>query len=101
MANARQLDKKKWILQSYKNGMRKTFRGTSRAEVEKAERDWLNDLEMYGSELRKTNANLETLMHEHLFTNIKIKVGENCFERYMSSYNTYFKNNKFCQRNIN
>lgn len=100
MANARQLDKKKWILQSYKNGIRKTFRGTSRAEVEKAERDWLKDLEIYGSELRKTNSTLEILMYENLFTNVKIKVGEAGFERYMSSYNTYFKENKFCQKNI-
>lgn len=100
MANARQLDKKKWILQSYKNGIRKTFRGSSRAEVEKAERDWLNDLEMYGAELRKTTSTLEVLMYENLFTNIKIKVGETGFERYMSSYNTYFKENKFCQKNI-
>lgn len=100
MANARQLDKGKWILQSYKNGKRKTFRGKCRREVENLERDWLNDLEMYGKELKKDKVKLCSLMHEHLFVNIKPTVSAGTFERYMSAYNTHIKESHIGSRDI-
>lgn len=100
MANARQLEPKKWILQSYKNGIRKTFRGTSRGEVEKAERDWLNDLETYGKELKNDKVKLSSLIYENLFVNIKPNVSMGTFERYMSTYNTHIKDADICNKDI-
>lgn len=100
MANARQLDKKKWILQSYKNGIRKTFRGSSRGEVEKAERDWLKDLETYGKELKRDKAQLSSLMYEQLFVNVKPNVSSGTFEKYMSTYNTHLKDCELGKKDI-
>ncbi len=100
MANAKQLAPGKWRLDAYKNGMRKTFRGKSRGEVEKAERDWLNDIEAYGTEIRKTTDSLDTVMHDLLFINLKQSLTQSGFERYMSCYNTHFKGSSFARKTI-
>lgn len=100
MANAVQLAQGKWRIDVYKKGMRKTFRGKSRPAVEKMAREWLNDIERYGTEIRKTSSTLDELMYDVLYTNIKISVRENGFERYMSCYNTHFKDKKFAKKNI-
>lgn len=95
MANARQISAGNWRLDAYKNGIKKTFRGKSRQAVEKMERDWLKDLEEYGKELKKERVKLNSLMFEHLLINVKDTVSLGTFERYMSIYNTHFKDSNF------
>jgi integrase len=100
MATAKQIEKGKWRIDVYKNGMRRTFRGKSSRAVEKMAREWLNDIEEYGKELRKDKVKLHSLMLEHLLVNVKDSVSLGTFERYMSIYNTHFKDSLFGDMDI-
>jgi len=100
MANAKQLEKGKWRLDACKNGKKKTFRGKSRGEVEKLEREWLSDLKTYGRELSKDSIKLSSVLYDHLFTNIKSSVSLGTFERYMSLYNAHIKDSTIGAKNI-
>lgn len=95
MANAIQLAEGKWRIDVYKNGMRRTFRGKSRSQVEKMARLWINDIETHGKELKKDKVKLHSLMLEHLLVNVKDSVSLGTFERYMSIYNTHFKDSLY------
>lgn len=100
MASIQQLDKGKWRAQVCKNGVRKTFRGKSKREVENKVRDWENDIDSFGRELSKINMNLSKVMYEHLFTNVKSSVSLGTFERYMSLYSTHVKDSEIGKINV-
>lgn len=100
LASIQQIEKGKWRAQTYKNGIRKSFSGKSKKEVEKKVRDWENDIDNYGRELEKTTMDVQKLVYDHLFLNVKLQVSLGTFERYMSLYNTHVKNSSIANRNI-
>lgn len=80
-----------WLGQVNKNGKRKSFYGNTKKEVEKKIREYEEDLNKYGTELKKCTINLKEWVNTHLFTNVLNNVEASTFERYKGLYDNYIK----------
>lgn len=82
-------------------GKRKSFSGKTKKEVEQKIHDVEHQINTYGTELEKSNVNIETWLYNHLFTNVHKKVTASTFDRYMCLYNKHIKDTEFGKLLVN
>lgn len=78
-----------WLGQVNKKGVRKSFYGNTKKEVEKKIQAYLEDINNYGVELDKTKETVSSWLYKHLFNNTHSSVANGTFDRYMNLYNKH------------
>ena len=80
-----------WMGQINTKGMRKTFYGKTKREVEEKIKNYNTELHQYGSERVKTNITVADWVYKHLLTNKLPELAPGTFDLYMNIYNAHIK----------
>ena len=91
MATPRKIAKNSWRLDSCYKRNRKTFRGSSKQEVERMEREWIREIDDFGGTLSNAKTNFIELCKQNLLINVKDNVKQSSFARYMHVYSKHIE----------
>lgn len=84
----------RWCGQVNRKGTRKSFYGKTKKEVETKIREYKNDIDNFGVEIKDTSVTVSEWLYKHLFTNVYPNVTNGTFDRYMGLYNANIKNDE-------
>lgn len=89
-----------WIGQINENGVRKSFYGKTKKEVEAKVNEYLTDLYTYGSPISNESVILSKWVYSYLFTTAIHNLSPSTFDRYKGIYDNYIENSSIASLNV-